>query len=53
MKDPAEIRPPGSNRFLVILRVEKPRDCIAFTLLDLHLDFRQRATIESIVSVLK
>jgi hypothetical protein len=50
MKDPAEIRLPGGDRFLVALRAEKSRDRAPFTLLDdIPLDLRQRAIIEGIV----
>ena len=50
MKDPPEIRLPGSDRFLVALRVEKSRDRIPFTLLDdIPLNLRQRAMIKGIV----
>ena len=41
MKDPDEVHPPGGDRFLVVLCVEKSRECIPFTLLDdLFLDIR-------------
>jgi hypothetical protein len=50
-KDLVEVRLPGRNHFLVILRVEKSRYCVPFVLLgDLPLDLRQHATAESIVS---
>jgi len=34
MKDPDEVQPPGGDRFLVVLRMEKSRDCAPLTLLD-------------------
>ena len=41
MKDPVEVRPPGGDSFLVVLCVEKSRDCAPFTALgDLPLDAR-------------
>ena len=46
MKDPAEIRFPGSDHFLVILRVEKSGEYIPFVLFDdPPPDLSQRAAI--------
>ena len=51
MEDPVEIRFPGGNHFLVILRVEKSGECIPFVLLDdPPPDLRQRAAIGNIVN---
>ena len=33
-KDLCEVRLPGRNHFLVVLRVEKSGDCVPFALLD-------------------
>jgi hypothetical protein len=50
-KDPGEVRPPGSDCFLVVLCVDKPRDYIPFSLLDdLPLDLRHSPAINSIVN---
>jgi hypothetical protein len=50
-KDLTEIRPPGGDRFLVVLRVDKPRDCVPFSFLDnLPLNLYQLAMIKSIIS---
>ena len=46
MEDFAEVRLPDIDRFLVVHRV-KSRGCVQFTLLDLPLNLRQRATIEN------
>jgi hypothetical protein len=54
MKDPAEIRFPGGDHFLVILRVEKSGEYVPFALFgDPPPDLRQRAAIGSIVNANK
>lgn len=40
-EDPGKVRPPGSDCFLVVLRVDQPRSCIPFAPLDdFSLDLR-------------
>ena len=51
MKDPAEVQPPGGDCFLIVLRMEKPRDRVPFTILfDVPLDLGHGPMIESLVS---
>ena len=53
-KDPVELRPPVSDRVLVILCVDKSKGCISFTLFgDLPLNIRHSPTIGSIASSLR
>ena len=54
MKDPDEVQPPGSDRLLIILRVEKSRNCISFALFDdLPLDPRHGPEVRPIASLVK
>lgn len=50
VEGPDEGRFPAGELCLVAARVDKSKNRIPFTLLDLHPDLRQRATIERIVS---
>ena len=53
MKDSIEIRPPGSNRGLILLRVEKARDRISSVRFDdASLDLCHGPVIEDVVSEL-
>ena len=51
VKDPIEIRPPGSDRDFILLRVEKARDRIWFVRFDDGpLDLRHGSVVESVVN---
>jgi len=53
MEDPVEVQLPGSDCFLVILRMHKPRDCVPSTPLDdLPLDSCHSSAIKTTVSKL-
>ena len=51
MKDLIEVQPPGRNRLLIVLCVERPRDRISFTppLDDVLLDLGHRSMIGRLV----
>ena len=50
-KNPVEVLPPSGDRLLVILRVQKSRDCTSFAHLDdLPLDLGQSPAIVTSVS---
>jgi len=49
-KDPAELRVPSGNRFLIVPRMKNSRGCVSSALVDdLILDFRDSPIIESMV----
>ena len=51
MKDPVELRLPTSDRLLIILRMEKPRECVPLALFgDLPLDLPHRSAVRGIIS---
>ena len=51
MEDPVEVRLPSSDRFLIILRMHKPRDRVPSALFDdLPLYLRHGSAIGSVIS---
>ena len=53
MENPVEVKPPGGNRVLVVLRAEEAREYVALALLDnLPLDLRYGPTITWVVGQL-
>jgi hypothetical protein len=53
MKNPVEVQLPSGDRILIILRMEKSRDCVPSALFDdLPLDLRDSSAVKSVVSEL-
>ena len=53
MEDPVEVQLPSGNRFLVVLRMQKSRDCVPSAPFDdLPLDPRHGSAIKSVIGKL-